>query len=105
MLAGVCTELQETGLAVISDGALCVFPPGFTGRDGTPLPLMLRKSDGGYGYYTTDAAAIRYRLLDLHVQRTIYVVGSDQSQHLQMIFELAREAGWLTGGATASTRR
>ena len=101
MLADVCTELQETGLAVISDGALCVFPPGFTGRDGTPLPLMLRKSDGGYGYDTTDAAAIRYRLVDLHVQRIIYVVGSEQSQHLQMIFELAREAGWLTGGATA----
>ena len=101
MLADVCTELQEAGLAVISDGALCVFPPGFTGRDGTPLPLMLRKSDGGYGYDTTDAAAIRYRLVDLHVQRIIYVVGSEQSQHLQMIFELAREAGWLTGGATA----
>jgi arginyl-tRNA synthetase len=101
MLADVCTELQEAGLAVISDGALCVFPPGFTGRDGKPLPLMLRKSDGGYGYDTTDAAAIRYRLVDLHVQRIIYVVGSEQSQHLQMIFELAREAGWLTGGATA----
>ncbi|HEX9353665.1 MAG TPA: arginine--tRNA ligase [Streptosporangiaceae bacterium] len=101
MLADVCAELQEAGLAVISDGALCVFPPGFTGRDGTPLPLMLRKSDGGYGYDTTDAAAIRHRLIDLHAQRLIYVVGSEQSQHLQMIFELAREAGWLTGGATA----
>ena len=101
MLADVCAELQDTGLAVISDGALCAFPAGFTGRDGAPLPLILRKSDGGYGYDTTDAAAIRYRLTELHVQRLIYVVGSEQSQHLQMIFELAREAGWLTDGASA----
>jgi arginyl-tRNA synthetase len=101
MLADVSAELQDRGLAVISDGALCVFPAGFTGRDGTPLPLMLRKSDGGYGYDTTDAAAIRYRLTELHAQRLIYVVGSEQSQHLQMIFELAREAGWLTGAAIA----
>jgi arginyl-tRNA synthetase len=101
MLADVCAELQDAGLAVISDGALCVFPAGFTGRDGTPLPLMLRKSDGGYGYDTTDAAAIRYRLTELRAHRLIYVVGSEQSQHLQMIFELAREAGWLTDGATA----
>jgi arginyl-tRNA synthetase len=101
MLADVCAELQNAGLAVISDGALCVFPAGFTGRDGAPQPLMLRKSDGGYGYDTTDAAAIRYRLTELHAQRLIYVVGSEQSQHLQMIFELAREAGWLTDGASA----
>jgi arginyl-tRNA synthetase len=101
MLADVSAELQDRGLAVISDGALCVFPAGFTGRDGTPLPLMLRKSDGGYGYDTTDAAAIRYRLTELHAQRIIYVVGSEQAQHLQMIFELAREAGWLTGAASA----
>jgi arginyl-tRNA synthetase len=101
MLADVSAELQDRGLAVISDGALCVFPAGFTGRDGTPLPLMLRKSDGGYGYDTTDAAAIRYRLTELHAQRLIYVVGSEQSQHVQMIFELAREAGWLTGAAIA----
>jgi arginyl-tRNA synthetase len=101
MLADVCAELQERGLAVISDGALCVFPAGFTGRDGAPLPLMLRKSDGGYGYDSTDAAAIRYRLRDLGVTRIIYVVGSEQHQHLEMVFELAREAGWLKSPATA----
>jgi len=101
MLAGVCAELERDGLAVISEGALCAFPAGFTGRDGAPVPLILRKSDGGYGYDTTDAAAIRYRLVDLHARRIIYVVGSEQSMHLQMVFALAREAGWLTGGATA----
>jgi arginyl-tRNA synthetase len=101
MLDDVCDELQSKGLAVISDGALCAFPPGFTGRDGNPVPLMLRKSDGGYGYDSTDAAAIRYRLNQLGAARIIYVVGSEQSQHLKMIFELARQAGWLVPPATA----
>ena len=101
LLADVCAELEAAGIAVISDGALCVFPPGFTGRDGRPLPLILRKSDGGYGYDSTDMAAIRYRLLDLHAQRLIYVVGSEQSQHLQMVFAAAREAGWLVSPARA----
>ncbi len=101
MLGDVCDELESKGLAVMSDGALCVFPPGFTGRDGKPVPLMLRKSDGGYGYDSTDAAAIRYRLTQLGATRIIYVVGSEQHQHLQMIFELARQAGWLVQPATA----
>jgi arginyl-tRNA synthetase len=101
MLADVCAELEASGVAVISDGALCAFPPGFTGRDGRPVPLMLRKSDGGYGYDSTDLAAIRYRLRDLGATRIIYVVGSDQHQHLQMVFATARQAGWLTDAASA----
>jgi arginyl-tRNA synthetase len=101
MLADVCAELQDKGIAVISEGALVAFPPGFTGRDGKPVPLILRKSDGGYGYATTDTAAIRYRLLDLKATRLIYVVGSEQAQHLQMVFAVAREAGWLTDEASA----
>ena len=101
MLADVCAELQDAGIAVISEGALCTFPPGFTGRDGKPVPLILRKSDGAYGYATTDTAAIRYRLVDLKATRLIYVVGSEQAQHLQMVFAVAREAGWLTDQASA----
>jgi arginyl-tRNA synthetase len=101
MLAGVNDELERKGIAVMSHGALCAFPPGFTGRDGKPVPLMLRKSDGGYGYDSTDAAAIRYRLTQLGATRLIYVVGSEQHQHLEMIFELARQAGWLIPPARA----
>jgi arginyl-tRNA synthetase len=101
MLDDVCDELESKGIAVMSDGALCAFPPGFAGRDGNPVPLMLRKSDGGYGYDSTDAAAIRYRLSQLGASRIIYVVGSEQNQHLKMIFELARQAGWLVPPATA----
>jgi arginyl-tRNA synthetase len=101
MLGDVCDELESKGIAVMSEGALCAFPPGFTGRDGKPVPIMLRKSDGGYGYDSTDAAAIRYRLTELGVTRIIYVVGAEQHQHLEMIFELARQAGWLVPPATA----
>ncbi len=101
MLASVCDELQSKGVAVISEGALCAFPPGFTGRDGSPLPLILRKSDGGYGYGTTDMAAIRYRICDLHARRLIYVVGSEQAQHFEMVFAVARQAGWLTESISA----
>ncbi|HEY1920702.1 MAG TPA: arginine--tRNA ligase [Streptosporangiaceae bacterium] len=96
MLASLCDELEAAGVAVISDGALCAFPPGFTGREGDPLPLILRKSDGGYGYATTDMAAVKYRVSELHVNRMIYVVGSDQVLHLAMVFATARQAGWLT---------
>jgi arginyl-tRNA synthetase len=96
MLADVCAELESAGVAVMSDGALCAFPPGFTGRDGSPLPIILRKSDGGYGYGSTDMAAIRYRIRDLRAQRIIYVVGSEQALHFSMVFAVARQAGWLT---------
>jgi arginyl-tRNA synthetase len=101
MLSDVNDELERKGIAVMSEGALCAFPPGFIGRDGKPVPLMLRKSDGGYGYDSTDAAAIRYRLTQLGATRVIYVVGSEQHQHLQMIFELARQADWLVPPARA----
>ncbi|HEY2130071.1 MAG TPA: arginine--tRNA ligase [Streptosporangiaceae bacterium] len=99
MLAEVCAELEAIGVAVISDGALCAFPPGFTGRNGEPLPLIIRKSDGGYNYATTDLATIRYRVRDLHVDRAIYVVGSAQALHFQMVFAVARQAGWIPPGA------
>ena len=95
MLDAVCRDLERAGVATISDGALCAFPPGFKSRDGSPLPLILRKSDGGYGYGTTDMAAVRYRVNDLHANRLVYVVGSEQAQHFAMVFAVARQAGWL----------
>ena len=94
-LARLCQELEDRGIARISDGALCTFPAGFTGRDGEPLPLIIRKSDGGYGYGTTDLATIRYRVRELQADRVLYVVGAPQNLHLRMVLATAREAGWL----------
>jgi arginyl-tRNA synthetase len=97
-LAAVVDELDAKGQLRVSDGALCAFPEGFTGRDGEPLPLIVRKSDGGFGYAATDLAALRYRLRDLGATRLLYVVGSPQRVHFQMVYAVARAAGWLDGG-------
>lgn len=101
MLPDVADELERSGLAVIDDGALCVFPPGFSGRDGEPLPLIVRKSDGGFGYAATDLAAVRYRTRSLGAELLAYVVDARQSQHFAMVFAVCRMAGWLGEGAEA----
>ncbi|MBL7256288.1 arginine--tRNA ligase [Paractinoplanes lichenicola] len=100
-LASVVDELTAKGLLVESEGALCAFPAGFTGRDGEPLPLIVRKSDGGFGYAATDLAALRHRTRDLAATRLLYVVGTPQSNHFAMVFAVGRDAGWLPGGVTA----
>jgi len=101
MLDDVVEELTAKGLLRVDDGALCAFPPGFTSRDGSPLPLIVRKSDGGYGYQATDLAGIRYSVEELGGDRLVYVVDSGQSQHFAMVFAVARQAGWIDGGASA----
>ena len=100
-LPQVVEELTARNLAVESDGAICVFPPGFLGREQQPLPLIIRKQDGGYGYATTDLAAVRYRTQSLHATRILYVVGASQEQHLSMVFVAAKVAGWLLEPARA----
>jgi arginyl-tRNA synthetase len=96
VLPDVVAELEAKGIAVESQGALCVFPPGFKGRDGAPLPLIVRKRDGGYNYVTTDLAAVRFRVRELGATRLVYVVGAEQVLHLAMIFAASLQAGWLT---------
>ena len=100
MLPGVVADLDAAGLLVKDEGALCVFPRGFTNREGDPLPLIVQKSDGGFGYAATDLACIRDRVDSVRATRLLYVVGAPQSQHLQMCFEVARMAGWLPDGVT-----
>ncbi len=89
LLAQVADDLQSSGIAVVDDGALVVFVPG------DEAPLIVRKSDGGYGYAATDLAAVRYRFDELHAQRLIYVVGSPQAHHFAQVFAVARMAGWV----------
>jgi arginyl-tRNA synthetase len=101
MLAPVVDELDQLGLLAESDGAKVVYPPGFTNREGNPLPIIVRKRDGGFGYGATDLAAIRYRTQELGATRLLYVVGLPQRQHLEMVYAVAREAGWLRPPARA----
>jgi arginyl-tRNA synthetase len=94
-LAPLVEELEQKGLLRESEGAQCVFPEGFTGRDGNPYPIIVRKRDGGYNYEATDLVAIRGRILDEHADRILYFVANEQHLRLEMVFQAAREAGWL----------
>jgi arginyl-tRNA synthetase len=101
MLAETCRLLEESGVAVRSEGALCVFFDDIKGPDGNPVPLIVQKSDGGYGYAATDLSAIRNRVFDLKADTLLYVVDARQSLHFKMVFETARRAGWLNDDVKA----
>ncbi len=101
MLVDTVDELVEAGLAVESDGALVVYSREVTGPEGTPVTLMVRKRDGGYGYDATDLATIRYRIRELKADRLVYVTDSRQALHFRLVFEAARRAGWLTDDVLA----
>ncbi|WTO35796.1 arginine--tRNA ligase [Streptomyces achromogenes] len=102
MLAETCRLLEESGVAVRSEGALCVFFDDIKGPDGKPVPLIVQKSDGGYGYAATDLSAIRDRVFHLKANTLLYVVDARQALHFRMVFETARRAGWLGDDVTAS---
>ncbi|WP_433536518.1 arginine--tRNA ligase [Micromonospora sp. CA-249363] len=101
LLGPAVEDLDRLGLLRESEGASCVFPPGSVGRDGEPLPLIVRKSDGGYGYAATDLAAIRQRTGTLGATRLLYVVGLPQRRHFEMVYAVAAQAGWLVPPARA----
>ncbi|WP_086694643.1 arginine--tRNA ligase [Streptomyces recifensis] len=101
MLAETCRLLEESGVAVRSEGALCVFFDDIKGPEGNPVPLIVQKSDGGYGYAATDLSAIRDRVFNLKASTLLYVVDARQALHFRMVFETARRAGWLNDDVTA----
>ena len=107
-LQPVVNDLERLGLLRESEGARCVFPHGFTNREGEPLPIIVRKSDGGFGYGATDLAALRYRTHVLGATRLLYVVGLPQRQHLEWCSRrLGKRAGWTdrrTRSTSASVR-
>jgi len=87
-----------------SEGALCIFLDGYTTREGEPLPLMVRKSDGGFNYATSDLATIVHRVEVLKATRVVYVVGLAQKQHFEMVFAAARRVGWVGRGVCLEHR-
>ena len=90
----VVDDLKKADLSQESDGAVCVFPPGFKNKEGQPLPFIIQKSDGAYLYATTDLAALRYRVDKLKANVIVYVTDSRQKLHFEMLFAVARMAGW-----------
>jgi arginyl-tRNA synthetase len=101
MLAETCDLLEKSGVAVWSNGALCVFFDDVKGKDGELVPLIVRKSDGGFGYAATDLSAIRNRTGELHADTVLYVVDVRQALHFKMVFDTARRAGWLPDDVSA----
>lgn len=63
--------------------------------DNYSVPLTVVKSDGTYTYDTTDLSALKYRLLDLNMDKIYYVVDNGQSLHFNQIFEVAQKLNWL----------
>jgi arginyl-tRNA synthetase len=101
LLPEVLRRLHGTGLLQHSDGADVVFPPGFTNRDGDPLPLIVQKAGGGFNYATSDLACVMDRVERVGASLILYVVGAPQVQHFQMVFTVAAMAGWLLPPARA----
>lgn len=94
-LADLLADLTKKGLITLSGGAKCIFLDGFVSREGTPLPMIVQKSDGGYNYDTTDLAAVRYRVEQDLACRIICVTDSGQSLHFAMVFQAAVKAGYV----------
>ena len=95
MLPGIVEELKQKNLAFESDGAICVFPEGFKSKEGNPLPLIIQKTDGAFLYATTDLAALKFRLQEFGAKKIIYVTDARQALHFQMVFAVAKMAGWV----------
>jgi len=98
LLAPVVDRLRAKGLLVTSDGAEVVFPEGFVNRENEPLPLIIRKTDGGYNYATSDLACVIDRVERIGAHVVLYVVGAPQAQHLEMVAAVSRMAGWVPEG-------
>src|SRR5437016_1204426 len=91
-LPAVVERLLKSGIAEVSEGAVCVFF-----RDIPELaekPAIIRKRDGGFNYATTDIATVDYRIRDLKADTVWYVVGGPQILHFKQIFEVARREGY-----------
>jgi arginyl-tRNA synthetase len=89
LLGDVVKELTERGIAVESEGAKVIWVKGYD------APLIVQKTGGGFGYATTDLAALRFRVRDLKATRVIVVTDARQSQHFRMFLDAAKRAGWL----------
>ncbi len=100
-LPGVVDDLLKKGIARDSEGAVAIFSEGKLPQKDDPFlvsdkdgfrdnPLLVRKSDGGYNYATTDLATIRYRHEHFKAKRSIYVVGGPQQMHFRQLFDAAR---------------
>ena len=90
-MPGVVAKLQEMGLAVESEGALVV------NLEEEKLGVaIVRKSDGGYNYTTSDLACVKTRVEEYDPERIIYVTDARQQLHFKQWFNIAGKMGYTT---------
>lgn len=89
MMPGVVAKLQELGLAEESEGALVVKL-----EDENLGVAIVRKSDGGYNYTTSDLACVQSRVADYNPERIIYVTDDRQKLHFAQFFSIAAKMGY-----------
>ena len=102
LLPDVVERLQKKGLLESNDGASVIYPGDWVNRDGDPLPLIIKKRDGGYNYATSDLACIIDRVERLQAEDLVYVVGAEQKQHFEMVFASARKSGLIDSRHTTN---
>ena len=102
LLPAVVERLRESGMLEESEGASVVYLGGkWVNREGEPFPVIIRKGDGGFNYSTSDLACIIDRVERISCDELIYVVGTPQKQHFEMVFEVASRAGFMDERHTA----
>jgi arginyl-tRNA synthetase len=101
MMPAMLDRLAQADLLAESDGAKVVWVPGFTNREGEPLPLIVQARTGGFNYATSDITCVLDRVERLHATLLLYCIGTPQSQHLQMVFKAAEMLGVLVPPARA----
>lgn len=95
MLPSIVEDLLNRKIATESEGAVVVFLDEFKNKDGEPMGVIIRKSDGGYLYTTTDIACAKYRYESLNADRILYYTDSRQNQHLKQVWSILKKAEYV----------
>lgn len=109
-LAPLVEDMLAKGIATESEGAVVIFSDGTSKPEDDPFlikekdgwkaaPCIIRKSDGGFLYATTDLATIDYRAREWQAEEIWYVVGAPQQLHFRQVFAAAQRRGVRTAMA------
>lgn len=87
-LKRIVSEMEASGLAVQSNGAMVVFFDDIA--ELKSHPALILKSDGAANYTTTDLATLEYRMETWSPAEIIYVTDGRQQLHFKQLFEIHR---------------
>ncbi|CAB3976481.1 arginine--tRNA ligase [Candidatus Azoamicus ciliaticola] len=85
-------KFEKKNIIEISNNAKCIYIDGMINKENLPLPLIIKKSDGGSNYATTDLAALYYRIKYNKANKIIYITDVGQSMHFKMVFEAIKKS-------------